>query len=232
MGSKLPWTAVALPPWLCHDQMDLWHQRPRWNTLSFTTTEIVWGYHGSPLLSAAQLVWPCTASHILYQICHKFLTPENKKSKEGLERRGLNVWRLMSVIVAWQALTPKTKMYRAPEFDWCCQPHEMRPGHHLNLKMDMDGWMQGWVRGNSKVRRWEPLELLPWECNHALRHNHRSQSWLKIKNTSHISEIGSLKYASGTPRNRSENVLKPDLVCVSLRGWNQPYLVTSDAFIW
>ena len=57
----------------------------------------------------------------------------------GLIKRGLNVWRPMSVIVAWLALTRITYMYGEPVFDKarCYQPHR----HHLNLKwILMGGW--------------------------------------------------------------------------------------------
>ena len=46
-------------------------------------------------------------------------------SKEGLWRRGLDVWRLIQVFVAWLTLAHKTEMHGEPVFDmaWCCQSH-------------------------------------------------------------------------------------------------------------
>ena len=57
---------------LHNDLLDLWHQRQRWNTLSFTNTEIrYWGYYAGTSLSATQILWPCTAGHFLYQMYYK-----------------------------------------------------------------------------------------------------------------------------------------------------------------
>ena len=68
--------------------------------------------------------------------------------EEGLERRGLNVWRLMSVIMAWLALTCKTKTHRELVFDVACyQTHRMGHGQHPKW------WMNGWMDGNS-TRKW------------------------------------------------------------------------------
>ena len=51
-------SAVALLYWPCHDPLDLWNQRPRRITLSFTTTETWrWWYYGSPSPSGTQMVW-------------------------------------------------------------------------------------------------------------------------------------------------------------------------------
>ena len=63
------------------------------------------------------------------------------KSKDGLERRGLNVWRLMSVTVTWLTLTRKTETPEEPAFDinWCCKPHWMG----LRLKYKKMAWMCG-----------------------------------------------------------------------------------------
>ena len=84
---------------------------------------------------------------------------------EGLERCGLNVRRLMSVSVAWLALTPVTNMHGEPVFDiaWCCQPDGMGHGQHLNQKWI---WMDGWIDG-----------LL---INPGLRHYDSSRSWCHI----------------------------------------------------
>ena len=63
------------------------------------------------------------------------------KSKDGLERRGLNVWRPMSVTVTWLTLTRKTETHEEPAFDinWCCKPHRM--GLRLKYKKNgMDVW--------------------------------------------------------------------------------------------
>ena len=54
------------------DPLDLWHQRPRRSTLSFTTT---YTYYGSHLQSAAQMVWTCTACHILCNFVTHFPIP-------------------------------------------------------------------------------------------------------------------------------------------------------------
>ena len=59
------------------------------------------------------------------------------------KRRGLNMWRTISVYVAWLALTGRTDMHGEPLFDvvWCCQHRWMGHGQHPNLKMETDGWM-------------------------------------------------------------------------------------------
>ena len=93
-GSNNP--AVAMSQWLCHDLLDLWHQRQRWNTLCFTTTETWhWGYLISPSLSVTQMVRPCPVSKLSQTFRFQAL-----ERKEGLVRLGLNVWRLMSKYVA------------------------------------------------------------------------------------------------------------------------------------
>ena len=77
------WAAAALLQSPCHDLLDLWHQRQRRNTLNFTNTE-TWhqAHHISPLLSATQMVWPCTMCHLLYQIYHKLhITGTEKKGR-------------------------------------------------------------------------------------------------------------------------------------------------------
>ena len=58
------------------------------------------------------------------------------ESKESLARHGLDVWRLVSVIVAWLALTRKAEMHGQSVFDmaWCNQPRRMGHRQHLNLK--------------------------------------------------------------------------------------------------
>ena len=81
---------TTMPKWYHHWYLlivDLWHHRHKWNTLSFTTIETWhWGYYVSPSKSETQMVWPCTAGQVLYQIYHQ----------QGLGRHGLNVRRLMS----------------------------------------------------------------------------------------------------------------------------------------
>ena len=76
------------------------------------------------------------------------------ESKEGLGRYGRNVVRLMSVIVAWLALTHKTEMHGEMVFviAWCCQPYRMGHGQHLNPKMDMDGSPGGGIEKINTLR--------------------------------------------------------------------------------
>ena len=63
------WPAAAPPKSPLHDPLDLWHQRPRRNTLGFTTQETWhWEYYGSLSKSATRVVWICTACHILLDI--------------------------------------------------------------------------------------------------------------------------------------------------------------------
>ena len=130
------WAAAALLQSPCHDLLDLWHQRQRRNTLNFTNTE-TWhqAHHISPLLSATQMVWPCTMCHLLYQIYHKLHITGTEK-KEGPGRHVLNVGRLMSISVAVLTLTHFTEMHGEPVFDiaWYCKPHRMGHGQHINLK--------------------------------------------------------------------------------------------------
>ena len=78
----------------------------------------------------------------------RFPAPEENK---GLERDGLHVSRLVSVNVAWLALTRKTEMLGEPVFSlaWCCQPHWMGHGQHPNIK-----WIWWWL--------WWWFEVLPW----------------------------------------------------------------------
>ena len=66
------------------------------------------------------------------------------ENKEGLGRHGLNVWRLMSVIVACLALTHKTEMHGKLVFDktWCCQPHRM--GRTAHQSKNGYGWTIMW----------------------------------------------------------------------------------------
>ena len=49
----------------------------------------------------------------------------------------------MKSLSEWLALTRKTEMHGGLVFDiaWCYQPHKMGHGQHLNLWMDMDGWL-------------------------------------------------------------------------------------------
>ena len=95
----------------------------------------------SPLQCAAEMIWTCTACHVLYQICHRLTAPWPQRGK-GSERHGLNVSRLISVNLAWLALTHKTEMFGEPVcgIAWYCQPDWMGHGQHPNLKMDMIRW--------------------------------------------------------------------------------------------
>ena len=56
---------------------------------------------------------------------------------KGLGRHGLNVWRLMAIIVDWLVLT---EIQGEPMFDaaWCCQSIRIEHRPHLNLNMDKD----------------------------------------------------------------------------------------------
>ena len=56
--------------------------------------------------------------------------------------------RLMSMSVAYLALTHLTEMHGELVFNmaWCCQPHRVGHGQHINLKwIWIDGWMDGWM---------------------------------------------------------------------------------------
>ena len=66
---------------------------------------------------------------------------------------GLNLSRLMSVIVAWLGLIHKTEMHGEPVFGvaWCCQPHWMGHGPHPNLKMDVMIWWWLFIKSSSKT---------------------------------------------------------------------------------
>ena len=84
MGKLLPSAhrafAMLSPCWM----FTKWRQahRQRRNTLSFTTTETRhWRYYVSLLQSATQMVWPCTASHVLYQITNFPIRGTRKQGK-------------------------------------------------------------------------------------------------------------------------------------------------------
>ena len=101
VGTKGTRAAAAPPKWLCHDPLDLWHQRHRWNTLSFTTTE-TWhqGHDIGPPLSATQMVWPWNnGPRPVSNLSQTFRFPALER-KEGSRRHGLNVWRLLSISLA------------------------------------------------------------------------------------------------------------------------------------
>ena len=70
------------------------------------------------------------------------------ESKEGIGRHSLNVWRRMSILVAWLALTRRQEMHGEPVFDraWRCQQHRISHGQHHYLKMDIDGWMDLYIK--------------------------------------------------------------------------------------
>ena len=99
------------------------------------------------------------------------------ESKGGLERHGLNVWRLMPVIVAWLALSQKTEMYGNPVLgmDWCFQLHRMGHGQHFNLKMDM-----GMSRLQRKPKTWHNFVFI---CPKTLEHEQKP----------HFQQLGYLK---------------------------------------
>ena len=114
-GDQITQIAMAPPQLPCHDPLDLWHQRQRQNNLSFTTIENWhWGYYIGPLLS---------------NLSQTFQLPALENNK-GLGRHGLSVWRLMSINVAWLALTHKIEM------------------HGEAVKMYIDGWMDGWLQSH------------------------------------------------------------------------------------
>ena len=110
---------------------------------SFTATEtwhwgyILWSFAVGNSDSMAMYSRP----HPVSILSQTFQFPA-LESKEGLGH-DLIVWSLMSMTVAWLALTHKTEMHGEPVFDiaWRCQPHRMGHGQGRNLKMDMDGWM-------------------------------------------------------------------------------------------
>ena len=87
--------------------------------------------------SVAQMVWTCTAYHVLYQICYRLSHFPVLESKEGQERRGLNVCRSMSVIVAWLTLMRKTEMNGESMLNiaCCCQHHRIGHGQYRNINM-------------------------------------------------------------------------------------------------
>ena len=78
---------------------------------------------------------PCPVSDLSHTLW--FLALEGK---DGLERRGLNVWNLMSEIVAWPVLTRKAEMHGERVFNIaCCCQREKGRRQYPNLKMDIDG---------------------------------------------------------------------------------------------
>ena len=83
----------------------------------------------------------------------------------GLERHGLTVLRLLSVIAAWLLLTRKTEMHGEPVFNiaWCCEPHRMGHWQPPNLWMSMDGWMVCWHLQTLHHGCWSMWET-PWYC--------------------------------------------------------------------
>ena len=128
--------------WLCHDSLDLWHWRLRWNTLSFTLHKL--GIEDiTVVLRSRWLRWYGHVQHATS--CIKSVTDlpiPNTIGWERPKRHGMNAQRLMSVhvFVAWLPLTHITEMLGEPEFDiaWCCQPHRM--GHSQNSNPNLDGW--------------------------------------------------------------------------------------------
>ena len=83
---------LVLLQWPLHDLLDLWHQRQRWNNLGFTTPETGhWGCYGSLL----QSLYSDDLDHATSQI--NSVTDLVIPGTRGLEKCGLNVWRMMSV---------------------------------------------------------------------------------------------------------------------------------------
>ena len=71
--------------------------------------ELAWDWGDSAMIFTSG---PCAVSNL----SQTFQCPA-LESKGGLGRHGLNVWRLMSVIVAWLALTRKIEMHGEKVFD-------------------------------------------------------------------------------------------------------------------
>ena len=71
----------------------------------------------------AQVVWPCTTCIVLNQTCH--MLSDSLEGEEDLERRGSNVWIMMSENVACLSLTLMTETHGGPMFDvaWCFPPN-------------------------------------------------------------------------------------------------------------
>ena len=86
---------LVLLQWPLHDLLDLWHQRPRWNNLGFTTPDTGhWGCYGSLL----QSLYSDDLDHATSRI--NSVTDLVIPGTRGLEKCGLNVWRMMSVNLA------------------------------------------------------------------------------------------------------------------------------------
>ena len=141
------WTpAVAPPQWSLHDLLDM---APKTNTKHpyhhyYRNLELRILLKSSTVSGSNGVdtyIMPRPVSNLSENFRFSAL-----ECKESLKKSGLNVWRLMSVIVAWLALTCKTEMHAKPLFNifWCCPPHRIGHGQHPHLKLDMDGWMDGW----------------------------------------------------------------------------------------
>ena len=80
--------------------------------------------------------------HILYQIYTNFPLPGTRKKGRPCKTWSECVKTYVHKWLAWLASTCKTEMLGELVFDiaWCCQPHWMGHGEHLNLKWI---WMDG-----------------------------------------------------------------------------------------
>ena len=116
--------------------------KQRRNTFSFTATEIgIEDIRSTLRFVDSDGMAMYSGPRPVSNLPQTFLFPA-LKGKDDLGRHGVNVCRLTARSVAWLVLTHKTEMHGELGFGiaWCCQPHRKWHGHHLNLKMDMDGW--------------------------------------------------------------------------------------------
>ena len=128
------------------DLQQISYQRSRQNTLRITSPEIWhWGYYGCLLQSAAQMIWACTACHVLYQICHILRDSWHQRvrnAKKGVVRMGDEWCERMWPVWHWPA---RQEMHGELLLNvaWCCQLHGTGHRQQLNIKWiridDMDG---------------------------------------------------------------------------------------------
>ena len=135
--------------WVLYDPLDLWHQRTRWKTL----VSLLQKLDIEDIMAVLLSWWLRWSGHVQHATsCIKsgadlkwFAAPEGE---EGPERRGPNVWQMMSVNVVCLALTHKTNAWRAPFL--CC----------LVLPNPIGWW---WDIESTLIPRWQ------WWC---YPHNH------------------------------------------------------------
>ena len=106
------------------------------------------------VLCSGRLRWYGHVPSPVSNLSQTFRSPA-PEGKEGWGRHGLNVSRLISVIVAWLGLTHKTEILGEPVFGiaWCCQSHWMGHGQQPNLKMDMMIWWWLFIKSSRKIHR-------------------------------------------------------------------------------